>query len=100
VIAETTWRPTDNYQPGPVDDTSVIAETTWRPTDNYQQGPATWDWRLHALGLRLRGQTHLPRRRPGGRPVLIDDLPRREVLRNCLGWLAFNQSDAVPDYSG
>jgi hypothetical protein len=33
-----------------VDDTSVIAETTWRPSDNYQPGPATWDWRLHALG--------------------------------------------------
>jgi hypothetical protein len=33
-----------------VDDTSVIAETTWRPADNYQPGPATWDWRLHALG--------------------------------------------------
>jgi hypothetical protein len=33
-----------------VDDTSVITETTWRPSDNYQPGPATWDWRLHALG--------------------------------------------------
>jgi hypothetical protein len=26
------------------------AETAWRPTDNYQPGPAQWDWRLHALG--------------------------------------------------
>jgi hypothetical protein len=33
-----------------VDDTSVIAETTWRPTDNYRPGPATWDWRLNVLG--------------------------------------------------
>jgi hypothetical protein len=32
-----------------IDDTSVIA-TTWRPADNYQPGPATWDWRLNVLG--------------------------------------------------
>jgi hypothetical protein len=37
-----------------VDDTSVIAETTWRPSDNYRPGPATWDWRLHALGYERR----------------------------------------------
>jgi hypothetical protein len=28
----------------------VIAETTWRPSDNYRPGPAIWDWRPHALG--------------------------------------------------
>jgi hypothetical protein len=33
-----------------VDDTSFIAETTWRPSDNYQPGPATWDWALYRLG--------------------------------------------------
>jgi hypothetical protein len=37
-----------------VDDTSVIAETTWRPSDNYQPGPATWDWALHRLGYDRR----------------------------------------------
>jgi hypothetical protein len=32
----------------------VIAETTWRPADNYQPGPATWDWALHRLGYDRR----------------------------------------------
>jgi hypothetical protein len=27
---------------------------TWRPSDNYQPGPATWDWSLHALGYDRR----------------------------------------------
>jgi hypothetical protein len=37
-----------------VDDTGVIAETTWRPADNYRPGPATWDWALHRLGYDRR----------------------------------------------
>jgi hypothetical protein len=37
-----------------VDDTSVIAETTWRRSDNYQPGPAHWDWALHRLGYDRR----------------------------------------------
>jgi hypothetical protein len=38
-----------------VDDTSVIAESTWPPAENYQPGPATWDWRLHRLGYDRTG---------------------------------------------
>jgi hypothetical protein len=34
------------------DFTGVIAEMTWRPSDNYQPGPATWD--LGAAPARLR----------------------------------------------
>jgi hypothetical protein len=55
-----------------VDDTSVIAETTWRPADNYQPGPATWDWRLHAsatsappAGSRTRSASRPPSNRSG-----------------------------------
>ena len=36
------------------DYTGVIAEMTWRPPDNYQPGPATWDWELHRLGYDRR----------------------------------------------
>jgi hypothetical protein len=37
-----------------VDHAGVITETTWRPSDNYQPGPATWDWHLHRLGYDRR----------------------------------------------
>ena len=30
------------------------AETTWRPSDNYQPGPAAWDYQLHRLGFARR----------------------------------------------
>jgi hypothetical protein len=33
-----------------VDGTAVLVEKTWRPSDNYRPGPATWDWQLNVLG--------------------------------------------------
>jgi hypothetical protein len=32
------------------DGTAVVAEATWRASDNYRPGPATWDWQLNMLG--------------------------------------------------
>jgi hypothetical protein len=55
---DATYRAQLTYPPG-LDETRLAvcdgdvraAETTWRATGTYQPGPAHWDWQLNVLGF-------------------------------------------------